>query len=607
MVEEERDSVDDVNIVDPYADDIGDRELPVAVLSQRWIDLYELRSIYGEFVDFAYDCMEFLGFECSVMQLDIANYMQYGSKLRMVQAGRGEAKTTLGAMYAVWRLIQNPKTRVLIMSGGQKLSQQISTLIIKIIDSMPALECLRPSRDDRQSYVAYDVHHELKGIDKSPSIACTSIFGSIQGNRADLLLADDIEMEAKATTQEGREKLLGITLDLGSIVKDGDILYLGTPQTMDSIYNTLTDRGYSLRIYPARYPTEEEEKAYGAYLAPIIVKAMQDNPALRTGGGLVGDRGQPTDPLLNSEDLLRAREGDMGAARFNLQFMLNTSLVDMERYPLKTDKLIFSSIGDTHAPASYVWSASVASKIIPPAGAAIQNCDFYMAQSVSSDMVPYRGTVMYVDPSGGGANGDELGWAVTRAANGYIYLVDVSGMHGGLHEHNLKALISIAIKYRVTRFIVEKNYGAGALMQVITPMLVAAYKEAGLPPVSLEEVWETGQKELRIIDIIEPVIGTHRLVVNIDLIHTDAESIQIHPAEKRKLYSLWYQFSRITRGRGALAHDDRIDAVAGAIRPWVHELAVDRERERARDTTAEFKKLVAKYSKTSTLNRRRRR
>ena len=69
-----------------------------------------------DFKEFAYLGMKFLGFELTEMQADIAEYMQLGPRKRMVAAQRGEAKSTLAALYAVWRLIQDQSCRILIIS-----------------------------------------------------------------------------------------------------------------------------------------------------------------------------------------------------------------------------------------------------------------------------------------------------------------------------------------------------------------------------------------------------------------------------------------------------------------------------------------------------------
>ena len=79
-------------------------------------------------------------------------------------------------------------------------------------------------------------------------------FGS-QGKRADLLIPDDIESSKNSATPVQRAKLLHLTKDFISICQYGRIVWLGTPQTMDSIYNSLPARGVAVRIWPGRYPT----------------------------------------------------------------------------------------------------------------------------------------------------------------------------------------------------------------------------------------------------------------------------------------------------------------------------------------------------------------
>lgn len=73
------------------------------------------------------------------------------------------------------------------------------------------------------------------------------------------------------------------------------------------------------------------------------------------------------------------------------------------------------------------------------------------------------------------------------------------------------------------------------------------------------------QKEKRIIDLLEPVLSQHRLVISRSVIEEDLKV-------EDKRYSLFYQLTRITRDRGALAHDDRLDALAGAVAYWMESL-----------------------------------
>jgi len=176
---------------------------------------------------------------------------------------------------------------------------------------------------------------------------------------------------------------------------------------------------------------------------------------------------------------------------------------------------------------------------------------------------------MYVDPAGGGQNGDETAYAVTKFIAGKVVLVDIGGVPGGLGQKSMDALTAIAVKWKPHQIDIEENYGKGALSQVWRPILLKVHK------CNIEDVWETGQKELRIIDTLEPIIGTNRLIIDKKLIEQDWASVQHYPAERRASYSLFAQISRITRDKGALFHDDRLDALAGSTRHWLESLSQD--------------------------------
>lgn len=159
----------------------------------RWQKLEALQLHYPHFVPFLEDMMTELGFNTSDIQRDIAEYLEHGPHYLMIQAQRGQAKTTITAIFAVWCLIHNAKFRVLIISAGETQANEISTLIVKLITTVDILECMKPDRSngDRTSVEAFDLHYSLKGIDKSPSVACVGVTGNLQGKRADLLIADD--------------------------------------------------------------------------------------------------------------------------------------------------------------------------------------------------------------------------------------------------------------------------------------------------------------------------------------------------------------------------------------------------------------------------------
>jgi hypothetical protein len=505
----------------------------------------------------------------------------------MIQAQRGQAKTTITAAYAVWRQIHEPSTRVLIVSSGDTMATEIANWVIQIINGMDELRCLRPDKaaGDRASVKAFDVHHVLKGPEKSPSIACMGITGNMQGKRADILIADDIESSKNSQTETQRERLKHLTKDFTSICSTGDIIYLGTPQSIDSVYNGLASRGFDIRVWPGRFPTEEEQKNYGTFLAPIIREAVERTPSLRTGGGPTGDRGKATDPDLLNEEVLCKKEVDQGRAYFQLQHMLDTRLMDRDRFPLKPSDIIFMRVAPERTPVEVNWVQAAEYRVFTPPDFFVEN-PFYRAHSFSQEFGSFTGTNMHVDPSGGGANGDECAWAVTRFMAGKVYCVAAGGRKGGYGADLLEYLTDIAVKYKPTVITIEKNYGNGALKNIWEPTLIKKHK------CGIEETWESGQKELRIIDILEPVLSSHRLIMDEDVLQQDMRYCDRYAIQDRPSYSLFYQMARITRDRNSLIHDDRLDALAGSVRYWVDLLRQDEEKSKQAAQKEAYRKLM---------------
>ena len=534
-----------------------------------------LREHYARFDDFLVAVMEgLLGFQCSPIQIDIGKFMssnEFGDNI-MVQAQRSQAKTTIAAAYAVWELIHRPATRVLIVSAGDDLGKEIAGWVIQIIEFMPELAYLRPDHGQRSAVDSYEIHRALRGPEKSPSIACMPITGNLQGRRADLLIADDIESSRNSMTQTMRERLINLTRDFSSICTAGKILYLGTPQSVDSIYNTLPSRGFHIRIWPGRYPTVEQEEHYGPALAPIIADAVKANPKLRKGGGIDGDLGQAVDPIILPEERLCKKESDQGAAYFQLQHMLLTALTDELRFPLKLRKIKWLSLDGRTGPLETYLMAVKEHKIVPPAGCPVQD-PMYRVKDTGEEWGPYTDKChMYIDPAGGGVNADETGWAVSKFLGGTVHVLGCGGVKGGYSDDTLDEIIDIMVRYGVNWCDIEDNYGKGAFLKILQPRMLRRIQ------VHLEPVWSQGQKELRIIDTLEPVIGAGKLVVNEDIIEEDIQTTQRYAAEKRSTYSLLFQIARLTRDRGCMVHDDRVEALAGTVRHWVPDMDLDERK-----------------------------
>ena len=100
--------------------------------------------------------------------------------------------------------------------------------------------------------------------------------------------------------------------------------------------------------------------------------------------------------------------------------------------------------------------------------------------------------------------------------------------------------------------------------QLFKPILHTVY------PCAIEGVRNNTQKEVRIIDTLEPVLNQHRLVVDSGLVQRDIRGGLEEPT--KMMYSLFYQMTHITKDRGSLLHDDRLDVLTLVVNQWMNVL-----------------------------------
>lgn len=535
---------------------------------QYYLDaLDNLQRAYPEFPAFYYDVsVELLGFVPSDMQMDIAHCLQYSPLYYMIQAQRREAKTTITGAYAVWRLIHNPRFRVLIVTADSKFAQDVMLWCTQIIDMMPALKVLAddPTGKCRRNTEQYDVNLLLKGADKSPSIASVGIFGTLPGKRADLLIPDDIETNKNSYTEVMRLRLLDATQEFKRINPEGKIVYLGTPQNINSIYSSLPGRGCVIEVWPGRIPTEEERENYGPHLSRYVQHLYDTYPELRTGFGLEGNRGAPTDPVMMPEERLVEVEIDSKAG-FNLHYMLDTSLLDKDRYPLKPENLIMYYLDPDKAPVDFAWTNNPACMLTAIPGQ-IPKQRYFLPAYVSPEFMKYEQRILAVDPAGGGQNGDESGYAALFTLAGRIFLMEVGGVPGGVENLHLDQLIDLAAKWKVQKVVVEKNFGHGMFTAALQKRLLERQADGLDFHCGVVEVHSTGQKELRVIDTLEPVISAHNLIVNASCVQQNIDNIQKYSPDIRTCFSFFHQLANISRDKNSLVKDDRVDAVAIGVK-----------------------------------------
>lgn len=491
------------------------------------------------------------------IQYDIAHTLQNLPNDRFIIEGfRGVAKSFITCAYAVWTLWRDPQKKVEIVSASKDRADANAIFIKRIIYTLPFLAHLKARPDQRDQQNLFDVGPAVPDI--SPSIKSVGISGQLTGSRADLLIADDVEVANNSGTQTQRDKLNEAVKEFDAIIKPkGQIVYLGTPQNEMSLYNELQQRGYKCRIWTVLYPESlSEREFYGDRLAKIIADKYDENPDLYAG--------KPTDPRRFDEEEIYKRRLSYGKAGFALQFMLNTNLSDQEKYPLKVQDLMIANLSLDEANLKWYWSNDRQLRINDLPCVALKGDYFYEPQGRSSEVFEYTGTVMAVDPSGRGK--DETSYAIVKYLNGYLFVLEVGGTREGYSDSTMRQLANKAKMYGVNEIVLESNFGDGMFSKLLAPVINAVH------PCRITEVKNYAQKEARIIDTLEPVMMRHKLIVHKQVIIDDYQVYETAPA-----YSLIYQMTRLSRDRGALAHDDRLDALCMAVAYWLE--VMDRDEE----------------------------
>lgn len=544
--------------------------------SQRARNVLIVAQLKGDFVAFLFVLWKALNLPPPTRcQIDMAKCLANGDNKKFIlQAFRGIGKSFITCAFVVWTLWRDPQLKILIVSASKERADANSIFIKNIINLLPFLAELKPGAEQRDSVISFDVGPAKP--DHSPSVKSVGITGQLTGSRADIIIADDIEIPSNSATQGAREKLWTLVQEFAALLKPlptSRVIYLGTPQTEMTLYKELEDnRGYTTIIWPAQYPrNKQEDMYYGSRLAPMLREEFEE--AMDTLGG------QPTDSVRFDADDLRERELEYGKAGYTLQFMLNPNLSDAEKYPLRLKDLIVAAIDTARAALSYQWLPNRQNRNEDLPNVGLKGDDVHSYHTASERTGQFQQKIMVIDPSGRGA--DETTFVVLYTLNGYIYLMDTGGFLDGYSEPTLEKLAKKAKQWGVQTVVFESNFGDGMFGKIFQPILLKHHKA------TLEEIRARGMKELRICDTLEPVMSTHRLIVRDEVVREDYQTARDKDGKHSVVYSLFYQMTRMTREKGAVRHDDRLDALALGVEFLREGMLLD-SKETENEMVAEF-------------------
>lgn len=520
-----------------------------------------------------------LGVDPNPIQLDMAYWLQHGPSRAIIMAFRGFSKSWITGAYALWRLYCDPDEKIMVVSGSLKRAIATSNWCLSLVMSMDVLKHLRPKSDYRQSSQMWDVGNCIPA--QSASFTAFGIGGQLVGFRGTCIIPDDVETQTNSLTVVMREKIEEAVKEFESVLVPGGVIkYLGTPHDTDSLYLKLLRLKdvhgtpvYQARIWPALYPSEEQIKAYGKWLAPYITAQIR-----KLGPSCVG---HSTMPNRFTDADLETRRAAIGNSEFRLQFMLDLTGVAMDRYPLRLKDLVVMDLDDKMGPDEVIWGTTQLHRDLPVMG---HDGDFYYGpiEVEKRQYERYTNRIGYVDSSGRGT--DETALCVAGELFGMVFLLHLEAWLDGYGPETLRAIAKACVRFNVTTLYVESNYGDGMFTALLAPVLVDEWRKANAGRRSddyggtkLEEV-KSGrvEKEKRILSVLEPITQQHRLVVSKRVVEWDYASLSsIDGEDTRHRYAFGYQYTHLTRERDCLGHDDRLEAVAGAVGIFAPQLGVN--------------------------------
>jgi hypothetical protein len=510
-------------------------------------------EVLEDFRNHLFFSFKYLGLgEPSPLQYAIANKIQHGHRDFQLQAGRGAGKSTIMAVFASWLLLKDPDTTIMVVSAGADKAIKFISQVRQVLSVVPYMVHLTPRDFDKDNAFGFNVAARTK---KGQDLSCYAkgVTGQLTGSHADYILLDDIEIEKNSDTPSARSKLLDRLTELEQIrnpVEHGRIIFLGTYQSTDSIYLRLP---YPIVKFPAVMPDPDIE----SQMLHVDEYILQ----------LEAEPGRTVDPIRFPQHVLDERLAKIGPRHFALHYLLDPTLSDASRYPLRLEDLIVMDVSVDMFPEKVVWARGTPLRV-PSHG--LNNDFLYGPMWKSPTMVEYTETVLFVDPSGRGA--DETAVCIASFVNGYIIVHELTGLEGGYDNVTLMKIAKLSNAYRVNRILVEANYGDGMFTSLLRPIISAACART-----AIDEFKVSGAKERRILDTLEPVMAQHRLVFDTHAIQDKETQIQI---------------TRMQDRRGALKHDDRIDILASAVKNWSEEMVINPDNLIERNKIKEHQSMV---------------
>jgi hypothetical protein len=173
------------------------------------------------------------------LHLGIARWLQAreteAERRLLLMAFRGAGKSTIVGQWCAWQLMRGPDIRILVLGADDALAVKMVRNVRRIVERHPLCALIRPRRAEEWAADRFSVTRP--GAGRDPSMLARGILANITGSRADIIIADDVEVPNTADTKGKREELRYRLAEAAFVLTPGGtMLFVGTPHAADSIY-----------------------------------------------------------------------------------------------------------------------------------------------------------------------------------------------------------------------------------------------------------------------------------------------------------------------------------------------------------------------------------
>ena len=475
------------------------------------------------------------------LQRDFCETLQKSKADRLfLSCFRGFGKSYLLALFAVWTLYNDPDEKIIVVSASSPRSKDFVRFCKDVILKTPLLEGMistnRRGQDLRTSIYSFDCVGSKPS--QFASLKAVGITGQVTGSRATMVIYDDVEISTNSQTETARFKLAEAMKESNALLlPKGKIMIIGTPQSRFSIYNSMD--GFKTFKYPIYYPDPNNYKN----LAPFLAKKVKKNKKLLN---------TITEKERFSEDDINSRHEAYGKSQFQLQYQLDTTLLDELLFPLQARLLRICNVGADKAYTKYKVSEEFQSK----------GYTFTRAIPSTKNMFPFDQVICSIDTAGKGIC--ENSSTILKTLGGNVFIADSINHKDGFTDETFKEILLKCRKHGVSLIVVESNYSNGLWAN----LLIKHLKEEKLA-IGVEEIFSKGKKSKRIVASIEPFLTAGKLYADRDWWNREMEN----PHQ-----NLFQQLESQDPESLTSNQDDRADSLALGLAHLQSNLGVNEER-----------------------------